>query len=301
LLQHFGNLNARQSVMRHIGILAFALIQTLVAADTDRAAAWRLLDESLHDGSSDRRQEALAALSTLGSPDPEAVQRTVAALHDKDLFVRRAAALALGDMKATSAIEELKQALDDSPEVAFAAAKALTQLGDAGGRDVLVAVMVGEKKETPGMFTNAMRIAKYKLKHPEGLILMGSEDAAGAMFGPASMVIPAVKDTADLKSKGTPGRAAAVAYLAKYPDPYAIELLEWALEDDNQFVRLEAAKGLGERGNAASIQKLQGLWLDKRNIVRDMAAASIIRILDRNGTPGEIMAGPVPQPKTDKK
>lgn len=292
--------------MKYIALLAFAIVQTLPAADqadfkTDRSQAWKLLDESLRDSSSEHRQQALASLSTLGAADPDAVQRAVTALHDKDLFVRRTAALALGDMKAASALASLKEALDDSPEVSFAAAKALTQLGDTSGRDVLVAVLAGERKDTPGMFTNAMRAAKARLKHPEGLILMGTEDAAGAMFGPASMVIPAIKDTTDLKSKGTPGRAAAVAYLAKYPDAYAIQLLEWALDDDNQFVRLEAAKGLGERGNSASIQRLQALWLDKHNMVRDMAAASILRILARNGEPGEVSQGSVVQPKTDKK
>ncbi len=293
--------------MRHIAILALIAARMIIAAEPDpktqRAEVWRLLDESLKaDSSSEHRQQGLAALSTLGSPDRDAVQRVVNALHDKDLFVRRVAALALGDMKATSAIDDLKQALDDdSPEVSFAAAKALTQLGDSSGRDVLVEVLAGERKVTPGMITNAMRTAKHKLKHPEGLILMGTTDAAGAMFGPASMVIPAVKNTAELKSKGTPGRAAAVAYLAKDPDNYAIQLLEWALDDDNQFVRLEAAKGLGERGNAASIPKLESMLLDKHNMVRDMAAVSILRILNRNGAPGVVSQGPVAQPKTDKK
>jgi HEAT repeat protein len=120
------------------------------------------------------------------------------------------------------------------------------------------------------------------------------------MFGPASMVIPAIKDTTDLKGKGAPGKAAAVAYLAKYPDPYAIQLLEWALNDDNQFVRLEAAKALGNRGNSGSIAKLESLYFDKHTIVRDMAAASVLRILNRDGEAGEISAGPVSQPKTER-
>ena len=61
--------------------------------------------------------------------------------------------------------------------------------------------------------------------------------------------------------------------------PYAIELLEWALDDDNQFVRLEAAKALGERGINGSIEKLQSLYPDKHTIVCDMAAVSLLRIL----------------------
>lgn len=290
--------------MKILALLGVVLIPALFAADLpgvkrESVQAWATLDESLR-GNSEHREQALAALATLGASDPEAVQRAEAALHDKDLFVRRTAALALGELKAEAAIPELKQSLDDSPEVSFAAAKALTQLGDPSGRDVLLAVLGGERKDTPGIFTNAMRKAKEKLHHPEGLILMGTEDAAGAMFGPVSMIIPAVKDTADLKSKGTPGRAAAAAYLAKYPDAYAVQLLEWTLADDNQFVRLEAARGLGERGNSGSIEKLQPLLQDQHNIVRDMASASILRIIARNGAAGEISPTPVSPPNTSK-
>jgi HEAT repeat protein len=267
----------------------------------DRAQAWKLLDESLRDGYYEHRQQALAALATVGHPDPEIVKHVVAALHDKEPLVRSQAALALGDLQAKSAIPDLKRALDDNAEVSFAAAKALTAMGDPSGRDILVAVLMGERKDTPSMWTNALREARKRLHHPEGLFLMGSQDAIGAMFGPASMVIPAIKNTTDLQGKGTPGRAAAVAYLAKYPDPNAINLLEWALKDDNRFIRLEAAKDLGDRGDAGSIPKLEALWLDSENIVRDMAAASILRILSRDGEAGIIQPGPVDPPKLGAK
>jgi HEAT repeat protein len=281
-------------------------LQTLVATEPgdtkpETTAAWKVIDDSVRDSSSqEHREQALAALSTFGDSNAEAIQRAVTALHDKAAVIRRSAAITLGELNAHSALGDLKQALNDTPEVSFAAAKALTRLGDTSGRDVMIAVLAGERKDAPGIFTNAMRDAKARLHHPEGLFLMGSEDAAGSMFGPASMVIPAVKDTTDLKSKGAPGKAAAVAYLAKYPDPYAVQLLEWALDDDNQFVRLEAAKALGDRGNSGSIQKLNKLLDDQHNIVRDMAAVSILRILDRDGEPGVVHPGPVEQPKTKK-
>jgi len=207
------------------------------------------------------------------------VKRLETALkNDKSPRVRAQAALALGQMKATSAIPALKDALEDTTEVAFAAAKSLTDLGDKAGQGMLVAVLSGERKDTPGMMTNARREAERRLKHPEGLLLMGAEDATGAMFGPAAMGFTAVKDAADLHGKGAPGRAAAAAYLAKDPDPYAVALLEWALSDDNSFVRVEAAKGLGQRGNAGSVGKLVPLLQDGKNSVRVMAAASIIRL-----------------------
>jgi HEAT repeat protein len=247
----------------------------LTAAPQDDA--WSVLDKALQDDS-DHKRMALAALATVTGPNPKAVLHAESALEDKDPLVRQSAALALGQMKAKEAIPYLKKALDDTGEVAFAAAKALTDIGDPSGRDMLIEVLAGERKDTPSMMTNAMRTAKNKVRHPSGLILIGAEDATGAMFGPASMGIAAAKDAVDLRGKGTPGRAAAAAYLVKDPDPYAITLLEWALADDNQFVRAEAAKGLGQRGNHESIAKLQALLADSHTRVRAMAAASIINL-----------------------
>ncbi len=255
--------------------------------------AWDTLDKSLGDGAADHRLEALGALSTIGEPNAEAVRRAEKALKDRDQMVRQAAALTLGQLKAKDAIPALQQALSDSPEVAFAAAKALTEVGDPSGRDVLIAVLAGERKDAPGMMTNAMRKAKDKLHHPEGLLMMGAQDATGAMFGPASMIFPIFRNAADLKSKSAPGRAAAAAFLARDPDPYAISLLEWALNDENPLVRVEAVKGLGDRGNAESIGKLRPLLSDEHNLVRDMAAASIVRITGRDGSAGPVSLAPV--------
>jgi len=268
-----------------IALILLVTAQLLPAAELPagpRQAAWEVLDKSLHDGSTERRQQAIAALSTMGEMD-EAVKRVEGALDDKDVLVRQSAALALGTMKAHAAASRLQQALDDSPEVAFAAAKALMEIGDQSGEAMLIAVLAGERKDGPGMMTNAMRKAKNKLHHPQGLILMGAQDATGAMFGPVSFAIPAVKDAVDLKGKGGPGRAAAVAYLVKDPDPYSVALLEWPLDDNSHLVRLEAAKGLGQRGNLESVPKLQVLFKDSQVIVRDMAAASILRILAGGG------------------
>jgi HEAT repeat protein len=286
--------------MRVLALFAVVTIQTMSAfAQTGLTpaaiGAWAVLDKSLA-GNSDHRQEALATIGTIAVNDPGAVQRARTALGDKDAQVRMAAALALGELKAESAVPDLTKALDDSAEVSFAAAKALTQLGDPAGREVLIAVLNGERKDAPGIFGNATRKAKDKMHHPEGLLLMGAQDATGAMFGPVSFVIPAVKDTLEMRKNGTPGRAVAVAYLARYPDANAVQLLEWALDDESRYVRLEAAKELGERGNSGSIAKLEPLLRDDHNMIRDMAAASIIRIKDRDGVAGEVSSAPVVQP-----
>ena len=288
-----------------LAVLSIVPLLTPQHRDADRqqatgpeSHAWEVLDKSLSAGSIER-QQALAALATLAASDPHAVRAAEAALQDKDAQVRQYAALTLGQLKSRDAVPALTKALDDTNEAAFAAAKSLIELGDKGGEPMLIAVIAGERKDTPGILTNAVREAKQKIRHPQGLFLMGAEDATGAMFGPAAMGITAVKDTADLKGKGTPGRAAAAAYLAKDPDPYAIPLLEWALADDNQFVRLEAAKALGARGGQASIPKLEYTLNDSHNAVRDMAAASILRIAARGGaegTPAETPSCGAPAP-----
>src|SRR5437868_14076754 len=79
----------------------------------------------------------------------DAAKRVEESLQDKDPQVRQAAALALGQMKTPQAILYLKQALGDTGEVAFAAAKSLVDLGDPSGREMLLAVLAGERKDTP--------------------------------------------------------------------------------------------------------------------------------------------------------
>jgi HEAT repeat protein len=139
---------------------------------------------SLADGSSEHRQEALASIGTIGTPDPEAVRRVEGALEDKDPFVRQAAALVLGDLKAISSIPKLQESLDDKGEVAFAAAKALTALGDPSGRDFLIAVLAGERKDTaPSIAGDAKRKAEDELHHPKQLVFMGAEDAGAPSEG----------------------------------------------------------------------------------------------------------------------
>jgi HEAT repeat protein len=268
--------------MRRVSVLAIlssVCFCSGFAAEGDvKQAAWAQIDRGLKSGDFEHRRQALLALATVDGSDREAVRRVEAALHDSDGRVRQQAALALGQMKATSAIPALKQALDDHGEVAFAAAKALTDLGDPSGRDMLIAVVAGDRSANPGITTNMIREAQRRVKHPQGMVLMGAEDAAGTMFGPAGMGLTAITEVAHLKSKGSPARAAAVAYIAKDPDPYAVTLLEWALGDDSRWVRIEAAKGVGQRGNAASIPLLEPLLKDDHNAVRCMAAAAIIRL-----------------------
>jgi HEAT repeat protein len=261
-------------------VFAFAVVSTfsLLAADHPPAPPWEVLDRALQSDQVEHRQQTIVAISTIGASNAEAVRRIVNTLrNDKSPRVRQQCALALGQMKAAQSIPALKDAMQDSGEVAFAAAKALMDL-DTSGLQMFVDVLSGERKDTPGLMTNARRTAEHKLRHPQGLVLMGAADAVGTMFSPAGMAVTTAGDAVALRGKGAPGRASAAAYLAKDPDAYAVTLLEWALGDDNHLVRVEAAKALGERGNAASVAKLEPLLGDEHVSVRAMAAASIVRL-----------------------
>jgi HEAT repeat protein len=275
---------------RYVAVLALtALVPAFsIRAASPADAAWYTLQKSLN-GNQDHKREALRALGAVDPGNEKAVKTLVDALQDKDPQMRAVAATALGEMKARQAIGSLRDAISDKGEVAFAAAKSLSEMGDAGGRDMFVAMIAGDRTDTPGFVANGVRDARKRLKHPQGLILEGMEDAGGALFPPAGYGITAAKEA--FKEKGSSSRAVAATYLAKDPDPYAITLLEWALSDSSWGVRAAAAHGLALRGNAGSIPKLQLLLEDDRHAVQTMAAAAILRITDRlAGTDGVTQA-----------
>ena len=267
--------------MRCVALVAILGIvqQFALPAATPVDSAWDTLNKALA-GNEDCKRQALAALGEVDPENQRAVKVVVDALQDKNPLVRQSAALALGAMKARQAIGSLRDAISDKGEVAFAAAKALADMGDSGGRDMFVAVLAGERSDAPGMVASGIRDAKNRLRHPQGLLLEGAEDATGAFFGPAGMGITAAKEA--FREKGSSSRAVAASYLAKDPDPYAVTLLEWALSDSSWGVRTAAAKGLAKRGNQATIPKLQFLLEDTNVAVRTMSAAAILRITDRN-------------------
>ena len=273
----------RVMVLAVVGIVAGL---TAAAAEGPEQTSWTVLDTASRCSNVEVRLAAVAALETMGADNVHAVNRLLVLLKkDKDPRVRKAAALSLGRMKAQQAIPDLRTALEDNNEVAFGAAQALINLGDSGGRNTLIAVLDGEKPDTPGIMTNAKREAERRIHHPASTAIFGVEGAAGPFIGPGYMGIEAITDTNNLRGKSDPGRIAAIDSLAKDPDPYAVTLLEWALGNSSVLVRAEAAKSLGSRGNTTSIAKLRPLLLDRHSQVRTMAAASIIRLSQPSGSP----------------
>src|SRR5579871_4377002 len=228
--------------------------------------AWQMLTDGMESHTIARRQEALAALGTLGTK-PRAVQLVVAALDDKDASVRQLAARNLGQMHAKTAIPKLRQALsDDSAGVSFAAAKSLWDMGDRSGRDVFIEILSGEKSNSTGMMKDQLESAKKRLQDPRGLAVIGAKEAASSLFGPAGWGITIVEEVT--RDRSASARAMSAALLGHDASKDAVHELDEALWDKNWIVRAAAAQALGESKQRDQIKHLRALLWDGKPAVR---------------------------------
>ena len=270
------------------GKLGIALLAAAVAllAQPEKIA-WEVLKQGLADKNLDKRRQALTAAGSIGDA-PEALQVIEQALKDMDPLIRQTAAAVLGQMKAKQSIPALKAALDDSEgEVAFAAAKALWDIGDKSGRPLIEDVITGQEKTSQGLVGGAMRDAKRKMRDPKALAMMGIKEASGALLGPFNIGILAAEQA--FKDGSAGGRTLAVALLTEECDAQTFHLLDWSFTNDkNWAVKAAAAKGLGKCGSPDSIPKLETALSDSHEAVKAMSAAAIIRL---NLKPAEKPAG----------
>jgi len=264
--------------------IAFLLAAGGLVAQPEKTA-WDLLKQGMEDKNPDKRRQAVTAIGSIGL-DREAISQVESGLKDPDTLVRQTAAAMLGQMKSKASIPALKSALDDSSaEVAFAAAKALWDIGDKSGRDLIEDVLTGQQRGNDGALTVAMRDAKRKMHDPKAMAVMGFKEASGALLGPFNLGIVAAEQA--LKDGGGGPRALATTMLAQDCDAESFRLLEWAsTTDKNWAVKAAAAKALGQCGNADAIPKLEQLLSDSHEGVKFMAAASIIRLSQKQPASG---------------
>ena len=151
--------------MRATILILLSLASTVCLAQPN-VTAWNLLVDGFNDKKLEHRQQAITAIGAIG-PTPETIKLLEPALRDDDPLIRQTTAAVLGQMKFRHSIPLLKAALDDeSGEVAFTAAKALWDMGDRTGRDIIEEVLTGERKDTPGLVDSAKRDARAKLHNP---------------------------------------------------------------------------------------------------------------------------------------
>ena len=233
-----------------------------------------MLTQGAAEESSTRRALAIFALGTIRTP--QADRFVLAALGDKSPTVRLSAVSTLGEQKSRAAIPKLRVALDDeAAEVSFLAAKALWDMGDRSGGDLLAEVQAGERKTSPGFLKKQIRSAKSTLHSPKKLVWMGAKEGAGFLFGPLGFGVGVAEGMTHDAS--APARVLSATLLGQSKDPGSRAELEEALDDKNPLVRVAVARSLGGFSDRALIRRLEPLLDDKNEAVRYMAAAAIVR------------------------
>lgn len=258
-------------------VLLPLMLAARMAPAQPQSTAWNVLNDGYNSKNLERKKQALTAIGSIG-PTPETIKLLEQALRDDDPVVRQTAAAVLGQGKFRQSIPALKAAADDeSGEVAFTAAKALWDMGDHSGRNVIEEVLTGELKDATGMVEGAKRDAKAKLQNPKSLAMMGVKEASGALLGPFSIGIYAAEQA--FKDGSASGRTLATTMLAQDCDAMALQILEKSLTSDkNWAVKAAAARAIGQCGNPDSIPKLEQSLSDSHDAVKDMAAGAIVRL-----------------------
>lgn len=235
------------------------------------AAAWDLLDAACASDKPGERANGVRALGLV--PDnARALKVVLAALTDEKPDVRAAAAEALGEMKAKSAISPLRSALDDDdPHVVLAAAHSLYEMHDPEAYETYYEILTGERKATRGLIASQ----KARLSDPKQMAELGVQQGIG--FIPfAGIGWQAIKTlTKDDTSKV---RASAAKTLAEDPDEAATKALRVATGDDQWLVRAAALEALAHRGDPNVLDVAIRMMSDDKEEVKLSAAATVLRL-----------------------
>ena len=198
--------------MRAKLLIALLVPSAGLLAQPDKTA-WDVLKTGLNDKNPDKRRQAVTAIGSIGL-ETEVIQLVEGALRDPDSLVRQTAAAELGQMKATEAIPSLKTAMDDAAgEVAFAAAKALWDMGDKSGLQLIEDVLTGQQRaERRGSQRRGAR-RQEKDARSESLTVMGLKEASGLLLGPFNIGVIAAEQV--FKDGATAGRILATIVLSQ--------------------------------------------------------------------------------------
>jgi HEAT repeat protein len=240
------------------------------------ARAWKILDEGVAEKDISKRTEAIAALGIVGS-QPKANDLLEKALRDDDSAVRQTAVVTLGKVKSRRSVRKLKQLLNDEhPEVSFAAAHALWDMGDRSGRSILFAVLAGQQRPSEGGLGGKVAGLKGKLHQPGELVRFGVKQGARALLGPFAIGITVAEELR--KDQSAAARALAAALLAEDRSRESAEELEKALDDKDWLVRSTAAKSLAKRRHRHALPRLEALLTNDKDAVRYSAAGAVLAL-----------------------
>jgi len=261
-------------------LVLLSAIPTITAANAKEAQpdprenAWKVLRGGLEDKKVSNRTVAVQALSLMPG-NARATRFALAALRDKNPGVREAAAVVLGQQHARSAIPALKEALSDSEiSVVLAAAHSLLLLKDPSAYEIYYAVLMGDKKASAGLMESQLN----RIKDPKQVAEMGISEGVGFVpFG--GMGYEAYRQIR--KHDSSPVRAAAARFLANDPDAMSEDaLIQTAVADKEEEVRLAALDALAQRGDPRCIERLMRNLDDSKSSVRYRTAAVILHLSD---------------------
>ena len=245
-----------------------------VSTPTVRDRAWGVLLSGIQENSTDKRAAAVRALSLL-TGETKSVRLAGHALSDNKPQVRVAAAMALGELHAKSAIPKLEQALSDKePLVTLAAAHSLLTMKDAMAYEVYYEILTGERRSSKGLVAEQLDT----LRDPKKMALLGFQEGIG--FVPFAGIGYTAYRTI-MKDDGSPVRAAAAKVLIEDHDTIIEDaMIRAAIEDKNHFVRAAALDALARRGNPAVIDRIAPAMADDKDAVKYTAAAAILHLSD---------------------
>jgi HEAT repeat protein len=237
-----------------------------------------ILNESLANKNPDVRKQAVAALGLIGPREPY-LSEIAAALSDKDVYVRLAAIASIVDLKDKGTADLLNQALSDgTPEVSFAAAKALFWLGDQRGRTAMLAILDREAKTQSGFLTAQKRDTLRLVHIPKGMMMFAIKNGIG--FAPVPGLGEGVSSLQDILSdSGVSGRATTAVLLGNDRSPEVLAALKEALTDKDASVRAAVVHTLALRNDPTMLPLMKEQFDDSSEAVRLRAAAAYLRLV----------------------
>ncbi len=237
------------------------------------------------------RRESLLVLAEIyrKTSDDRILESLIEALRDKNVDIRREAAIALGDSRDPRAAESLKYSFEHDPDdtVQSFTLDSLASMKYSGLADLLISNL-DEEKYHP--LCHVMINYLGKTRNPKAVepLLKKIKDEDPQM---RFVVIGALGNISDaraagplidaLKDKDPSNRWLAAQALGNIGNIRAVEPLIEALKDEEPYVRMYSATALGKIGDVRAIEPLRTLLNDPKPYIQEEALNSLKLLQER--------------------
>lgn len=245
-------------------------------SNTDRARA--VLKGGLNANDPDERIQAIQAAGLVGL-DQALQAQLEKALQDDNVNVRIAAIDTLSDLNSTESIPVLRERLtkDRTPEVTFAAARALYAMHDQSGKMALYEIYARQEKAVSDPLHADAR------KFMNNFHSMGSAGMFVISTGIGYVPVPGVGEGFSalmglVSDSDLSPRAMTLLLLAREKTDWTTDLLKNALQDNDWSVRACAVQLIAYGARSELRDDLVPLFSDKDQRVRFRAASAFIHL-----------------------